>query len=130
MADRLLDKRVHFNLWYFVLALVLLIVLRETIMQSQVATIPYGDGITINVGHQSVAVPGMLRALELAWQRHGSLPWARILEPAIGFARSGVTVEVNRSISGMPDSLDSNSRTRPSVRSNSAPRGKLMMIEM
>ena len=43
MADRLLDKRVHFNLWYFVLALVLLIVLRETIMQSQVATIPYSE---------------------------------------------------------------------------------------
>ena len=43
MADRLLDKRVHFNLWYFVLALMLLIVLRETIMQSQVATIPYSE---------------------------------------------------------------------------------------
>lgn len=58
----------------------------------QVATIPYGDGITVNVGHQSVAVPGMLRALELAWQRHGSLPWAQVVEPAIAFARSGVTV--------------------------------------
>ena len=36
------------------------------------AHIPYGDGITVNVGHASVAVPGMLRAVELAWQRHGS----------------------------------------------------------
>jgi gamma-glutamyltranspeptidase/glutathione hydrolase len=53
--------------------------------------IPYGDGIQINVGHASVAVPGMLRALELAWQRHGSLPWAQILEPAIALAKSGTT---------------------------------------
>ena len=26
------------------------------------AHIPYGDGITVNVGHASIAVPGMLRA--------------------------------------------------------------------
>jgi gamma-glutamyltranspeptidase/glutathione hydrolase len=55
------------------------------------AHIPYGDGISINVGHASVAVPGMLRALELAWQRHGSLPWAEIAAPAVTLARSGVT---------------------------------------
>ena len=55
------------------------------------ASIPYGDGITVNVGHASVAVPGMLRALELAWQRHGSLPWRDLLEPAIQLARSGIT---------------------------------------
>jgi gamma-glutamyltranspeptidase/glutathione hydrolase len=55
------------------------------------ANIPYGDGITINVGHASVAVPGMLRALELAWRRHGSLPWREILVPAIALAKSGTT---------------------------------------
>ena len=55
------------------------------------ASIPYGDGITINVGHASIAVPGMLRSLELAWQRHGSLPWSDILAPAINLARSGTT---------------------------------------
>jgi gamma-glutamyltranspeptidase/glutathione hydrolase len=54
------------------------------------ANIPYGDGITINVGHASVAVPGMLRALELAWQRHGSLPWPEVVAPAIQLASSGV----------------------------------------
>lgn len=56
------------------------------------AEIPYGDGIAVNVGHASVAVPGMLRALELAWQRHGSLPWAVLMEPAIAVARAGTTV--------------------------------------
>ncbi len=55
------------------------------------ADIPYGDGISVNVGHASVAVPGMLRALELAWQRHGSLPWQQVLEPAIALAKSGTT---------------------------------------
>ena len=55
------------------------------------ATIPYGDGISVNVGHASVAVPGMLRALELAWRRHGSLPWAELLEPAVALAKSGTT---------------------------------------
>lgn len=54
------------------------------------ADIPYGDGITVNVGHGAVAVPGMLRALELAWQRHGSLPWGQLLQPAIDLAKSGV----------------------------------------
>ena len=54
------------------------------------AHIPYGDGITVNVGHASIAIPGMLRAMELAWQRHGSLPWADIVEPALRLARSGL----------------------------------------
>ena len=55
------------------------------------ASIPYGDGITVNVGHASVAVPGMLRALELSWRRHGSLPWRDLLGPAVALAKSGVT---------------------------------------
>lgn len=55
------------------------------------ASIPYGDGITVNVGHASVAVPGMLRALELSWRRHGSLPWRELLGPAVALAKSGVT---------------------------------------
>ena len=55
------------------------------------ANIPYGDGIHVNVGHGSIATPGMLSALEAAWQRHGSLSWQEIMEPAIHFARHGAT---------------------------------------
>jgi len=55
------------------------------------ANIPYGDGITVNVGHGSIAVPGMLRALETAWQRYGTLTWQEIMAPAIHFARHGAT---------------------------------------
>ena len=62
------------------------------------ADIPYGDGISVNVGHASVAVPGGLRALELAWQRHGSLPWEEIVQPAIDLARSGTTANQTLSL--------------------------------
>lgn len=54
------------------------------------AYIPYGDGITVNVGHASIAVPGMLRAVELAWKRHGSLPWSDIVAPALALARTRI----------------------------------------
>ncbi|MCB9091533.1 MAG: gamma-glutamyltransferase [Halobacteriovoraceae bacterium] len=50
----------------------------------------YGDGININVGHGSVAVPGMLKAVEQAWRDHGSLSWKEIVAPAIELAKSGV----------------------------------------
>ncbi|MGB5773295.1 MAG: gamma-glutamyltransferase, partial [Sedimenticolaceae bacterium] len=55
------------------------------------AHIPYGDGIVVNVGHGSIATPGMLSALESAWQRHGTLSWQEIMAPAIHFAKYGAT---------------------------------------
>lgn len=49
----------------------------------------YGGGIRTVVGHGSVATPGALAGCDLAATRYGVLPWARLMEPAIHWARQG-----------------------------------------
>lgn len=41
------------------------------------------------VGGRAVGVPGAVRMLEMAQHRHGRLPWARLLQPAIDLAEQG-----------------------------------------
>ncbi len=52
--------------------------------------------------HLSVGVPGTVAGLHLAWQEHGSVPWERLVGPAIGLAREGfeVTDGLARSLDG------------------------------
>lgn len=56
------------------------------------AVMEYGGGITTLVGPASVAVPGAWAALADAHGRHGRLPWAEVLTPAIRCARDGFPI--------------------------------------
>lgn len=47
------------------------------------------------VGGLASGVPAELRGLELAHFRHGRLPWADVVEPAMKLARDGVRVNAN-----------------------------------
>jgi len=44
------------------------------------------------VGGRSVGVPGVLRMLEAAHERHGRLPWATLIEPAIRLSTDGFEI--------------------------------------
>jgi gamma-glutamyltranspeptidase/glutathione hydrolase len=43
----------------------------------------------------AVGVPGTVAGLHLAWKRHGRLPWARLVEPAVRLARDGFPVSAS-----------------------------------
>jgi gamma-glutamyltranspeptidase/glutathione hydrolase len=42
------------------------------------------------IGAASIAVPGTVAGLEAAHRRYATIPWAKLLEPAIDLARNGV----------------------------------------
>jgi gamma-glutamyltranspeptidase/glutathione hydrolase len=44
------------------------------------------------VGASSCAVPGVPAGLDALWRAAGRLPWARLVEPALRLARTGVTM--------------------------------------
>lgn len=53
--------------------------------------VPFGiEVVHYAVGVGSCGVPGVLAGLGELWRRDGSLPWARLVEPAIRLARAGV----------------------------------------
>lgn len=62
--------------------------------EPQILEILFGGTTPVRyfVGGPAVAVPGMLAGLWAAHVRHGSLPWAELIAPAIDLARQGVEV--------------------------------------
>lgn len=62
---------------------------RAAMAAAEPVTLEYGGGITTLVGAASVAVPGTLKALGLAAERFGTLPWRELLKPSIRAARAG-----------------------------------------
>jgi gamma-glutamyltranspeptidase / glutathione hydrolase len=53
--------------------------------------VPFGaELVHYAVGIGSCGVPGVLPGLDELWRAHGSLPWRRLVEPALRLARSGV----------------------------------------
>jgi gamma-glutamyltranspeptidase/glutathione hydrolase len=55
--------------------------------------VPFGEELVhYAVGPGTCAVPGLPRGLGALHARFGALPWERLVEPAIGLARSGVTM--------------------------------------
>lgn len=55
----------------------------------QTIVLKYGAGVNSTVGGAAVAVPGALRGWEKLLERHGRLPLAQNLRPAVRFAREG-----------------------------------------
>ncbi len=53
--------------------------------------VPFGaELVHYAVGIGSCGVPGVLPGLDELWRAHGTLPWPRLVEPALRLARDGV----------------------------------------
>jgi gamma-glutamyltranspeptidase/glutathione hydrolase len=53
--------------------------------------VPFGEELVhYAVGPASCAVPGLPAGLDALWRSYGRLPWQRLVEPALRFARDGV----------------------------------------
>ena len=50
------------------------------------------EAVPYAIGPASVGVPGVAAGCGALWERHGRLPWARLLEPALALARGGAVL--------------------------------------
>jgi gamma-glutamyltranspeptidase/glutathione hydrolase len=57
--------------------------------QTHFVKMEYGGGIETMIGAASIAVPGTLAAIELAWQQHGSRPWGELFAASIRATKQG-----------------------------------------
>ncbi|TFK44674.1 gamma-glutamyltranspeptidase [Crucibulum laeve] len=96
---------------------------RETAPASSNSTMYVDNPILAMFGGLSVGVPGELRGLEEAYHRWGSLPWKRLVEPAIALAKGRrVDAELAKRITWYPDLMLKN----PDWSSIFAPTGRLL----
>ncbi len=53
--------------------------------------VPFGaELVHYAIGPASFGVPGLPAGLDALWRRYGTLPWARLVQPALRLARAGV----------------------------------------
>ena len=45
-----------------------------------------------HLSHKAVGVPGTVAGLRLAWEEQGTLPWERLVRPAVDLARDGFAI--------------------------------------
>lgn len=50
----------------------------------------YSNGMFTGIGGGAVAVPGVLAAVRVAWERHGKIEWPALFQGAIRVAREGL----------------------------------------
>lgn len=62
--------------------------------------LPFYDAV---LSGRSIGVPGAVAMLEAAHRRHGRLPWARLVAPAIRLAEEGFPVSTRLSLSVLAD---------------------------
>lgn len=79
------------------------------------------------VGGKAVGTPGVIRALWLAHEKHGKLPWAELFKPAIRLASQGFTVSP-RLHSLLKQSNHQGLRSFPAANQYFLPNGKPLAI--
>ena len=52
----------------------------------------FDDTLGVEYGYQSIAVPGVVKGLTDGLSGYGSLPLAKVMNPAIGYAKNGFTL--------------------------------------
>ena len=63
----------------------------RTAVELEHLEVPFGTELVhYAVGIGSCGVPGVLAGLDELWRAHGSLPWPRLVEPALRLAQTGV----------------------------------------
>jgi gamma-glutamyltranspeptidase / glutathione hydrolase len=66
---------------------------RGTVGEMETVDVDFDSTIqAFRIGAASVGVPGALAGLDAAHRRYGTVPWARLLEPAIDLARRGLAL--------------------------------------